>query len=1022
MRRKLFFQQMTAVCMAAAMCAGLTACQSTPKETEAVTEAETEPVTEAGPEPGSYQVTEENENQELVMNNQPESSYWFPQQLLEWTPEEDPDFEYNISKVPLAQRMDRSELTPVNATQNTDTEVMAISIMNSSTSGNAPRGLNKVNANTFSYWQYVDKLVYWGGSSGEGLIVAPSPDVTDMGHKNGVPVIGTVFFPQSAHGGKMEWLDTFLQKDADGNFPIVDKLVEVATSYGFDGWFINQESEGTEDEPLTKEHAELMREFIAAFKAAAPELELVYYDSMTNEGEMDWQNALTDKNDIYMTADGDDAAADSMFLNFWWTDDELAADELLKASAEKAEEIGISPYALYAGVDVQAEGYVTPIKWNLFESGENSTYTSLGIYCPSWAYESSKDSGLDDFMSKETALWVNSASDPTAEVEFSSDTQWRGVSRYVTERTAITALPFVTNFSLGNGYSFFREGENISKLDWNNRSIADILPTYRWIMEHEGENTLSATFDVANAYYGGNSLKFRGNIGKDTASVIKLYSADLPVEEDVIFTTVAKASNETALDAVLTFDDGSEETITGDVKVGTDWTKVTYDVSGFAGKKIRTISYKLSAAEDVTGYELYLGNISVYTESNIQTAKVTGVTVDESEFDEDAMYAGVRLSWETEGDTAYYEVYRINQDKTKSLLGVTNVNNFYINTLPRTDETNKSEFEVVPVSLLQEQGEGASATMDWPNNSLPKANFTASRTLIAPGEEVTFTSTCSDNTKEVAWTLTGAAEESATGDSVTAKYEAEGVYDVTVKATNDEGEAEKAVTGCIVVTSELNAGDELTLLSGGKATEATAYVNDNEAPQFAVDGDVTKKWCATGTPPHELTIDLGGVYKIGQVGISHAEAGGEGSDMNTKAYTISVSADGAEWTEVVSVTRNTLGQTMDTFAPIDAQFVKLSVIKPTQGSDTAARIYEVEVYGIGDAAAAAQTVEPTSEEAESEAETEAVTEAETEEVTEAVTEAETEAVTEAVAEAETEAVTEAETEAVTEAQTEEVTE
>ena len=48
---------------------------------------------------------------------------------------------------------------------------MSISIMNGSTSGNSPHGLNKVDANAFTYWQYVDLLVYWGGSSGEGLIV-----------------------------------------------------------------------------------------------------------------------------------------------------------------------------------------------------------------------------------------------------------------------------------------------------------------------------------------------------------------------------------------------------------------------------------------------------------------------------------------------------------------------------------------------------------------------------------------------------------------------------------------------------------------------------------------------------------------------------------------------------------------------------------------------------------------------------------------------------------------------------------
>ena len=79
--------------------------------------------------------------------------------------------------------------------------------------------------------------------------------------------------------------------------------------------------------------------------------------------------------------------------------------------------------------------------------------------------------------------------------------------------------------------------------------------------------------------------------------------------------------------------------------------------------------------------------------------------------------------------------------------------------------------------------------------------------------------------------------------------------------------------------------------------------------------------------------------------ISHAEAGGEGADMNTKAYTILVSSDGLSFTPVASVTKNTSGETLDTFAPVNARYVKLSVVKPTQGSDTAARIYEIEVYG-----------------------------------------------------------------------------
>ncbi len=943
--------QLTALCLCGVMGTSLAGCSSQTqggKETKAKQtegkQTEAKQTEEQDAAKSLYQVTEENAAPELTMNDQPESSYWFPQQLLDWKAEEDPDFAFNVSRVPLAERVHKENLALSNDTQNLDTKVMAISIMNSSTSGNAPRGLNKVDCNTFTYWQYVDKLVYWGGSSGEGIIVPPSPDVTDLGHKNGVPVLGTVFFPQSAHGGKLEWLETFLQSEDGKTFPMADKLIEVAKLYGFDGWFINQESEGSEEQPLTKEHAAAMRAFIKYFKVQAPELELVYYDSMTNDGEMDWQNALTDKNDQYLVDQDGSAVADSMFLNFWWTEDALADQELLKASREKAEELKIDPYSLYAGVDVQANGYATPVQWKLLESAANATYTSLGIYCPNWAYTASL--GVDEFQEKENRLWVNSKKDPTAAVEYSDDTQWRGVSTYVVEKSAVTKLPFTTYYNMGNGYSFFKNGTQISTLDWNNRSIGDILPTYRWVMSHEGSNTLTPSFSVGDSYYGGTCLKFRGDMGKDVKSTIKLFSADLPLEEGVIFNTTAKSNVETALNVVLAFDDGSEETIEASGKIGADWTTVTYDVSKYAGKKIRSISYSAAASEDKEGYELYLGGLSIYRESDVATAAVSNVSAGTPEFDEDAMYAGVRLTWESSAEVPYYEVYRVNQDKTLSLLGVTNVTNFYVNTLPRTDDTNKSTFRIVPVSMTLESGESAEVTMDWPDNRIPKANFTASQTLIGPGSSVTFTSTSSENTASVEWTLPGASTETSTDASVKVTYEKEGTYPVTLKAKNDSGEGEKTVEGMIVVTSELAADEALTLVSQGKDTEATAYVNENEAPPFAVDGDVTKKWCATGTPPHELTIDLGKEILIGQIGISHAEAGGESADMNTKSYKILVSADGTDYQEVVSVTRNTAGTTMDTFTPVSARYVKLSVIKPTQGSDSAARIYEVEVYGI----------------------------------------------------------------------------
>ena len=953
--KKLFTKTLTLL-LAAAMLAGLSGCNSdtpdpTPAPAPGVTaEADVPPAppVEAEPEQPALSVTEES-TYAKPLPNLPEVPYWFPSDLLTWDPAQDADAAYNVSTIPLARRVDRDLLTPANATQNKDMNVVAISIMNASTSGNAPHGLNTANANVFSYWQYIDKLVYWGGSSGEGLIVAPSADVIDAAHRNGVPVLGTVFFPQAGHGGKIEWLNDFLQKDAAGNFPIVDKLIEAAEYFGFDGWFINQETEGGESDPnglLTAEHAALMQELVKAFKAKAGDsLEIMWYDSMTEGGEMDWQNALTDKNRYALLDEEGNAVSDSMFLNFWWNTNTYAPDELLKASEEKAAETGVDPYDLYAGIDVQANGTDTPVRWNLFAPEGQAPYTSLGLYCPSWTYFAANDF-FEDYQKKESALWVNGEGDPFA-ASTAKDMEWKGVSTYAVERTVVNQIPFITNFSMGHGYNFFIDGVRVSQKDWNDRSMQDIMPTYRWHVEQEPGNALKADVDYSDAYYGGTSVRLNGKVAKDQPSTLTLYSAQLPMTGDLSFTAKAKATTEASMDLVVGLSDGGTEIIGGDRKVGAEWTSVTYDVSGLDGKTVTTIGFRVSAAEDVFNFKLLLGQIAVTGPGEAAALEASGLKVDGTSFDDDdCMYTGVRLTWT--GTADHYEIYRVNQDGSVSFLAATPGTNCYINGLERNDDTNKTSFQVVPVSVTGERGAASdAATMDWPDNSLPKADFKASATLAAPGQEIAFESLCSANTETLAWEFPGASTETSSDASPKVSYAAEGTYTVKVTAKNASGEAVAEKVDLITISSKV-AG-ELTLLSQGKDTEATAYVNENEAPPFAVDGDVTKKWCATGNPPHAITIDLGDVKAVSEVRVAHAEAGGESNTMNTKAYTILVSVDGEEFTEVVKVTKNMLGETVDTFPVVNARYVKLSVDKPTQGSDTAARIYEVQVYGLDEA-------------------------------------------------------------------------
>ena len=905
----------------------------------------------------TYTVTEEaGESENLKMANTPISLFWFPDQLLEWNPSEDKDIEYNKSVIPLVKRVSKEKLKTVNDTQNKDFNVVALSIMNASTSGNPTHGSNKFSSNTFSYWQYIDKLVYWGGSSGEGIIVPPSPDVVDSAHKNGVPVLGTVFFPTTVHGGKAEWVEQFLQKDSNGHFLMVDKLIEVCETLGFDGWFINQETGLTvkendfidqsdttkEGAKINQKHVELMQEFIKKFKEKS-DLEIMWYDSITKDGVMDWQNALTEKNKYFLIDEDNKKVADSMFLNFWWTNKNFADKELLKVSKERAEELGLNNYDLYAGIDMQEHGTNTNIRWDLLEDENGVPYTSLGLYCPSWTFFSS--SNLDEFQSKESRLWVNELGDPSKKSEISGN-GFRGISNFAVEKTVVNSLPFVTNFNMGNGYNFFINGNKVSSLDWNNRSLGDVMPTYRWIIDNEGENSLKATIDYADAFYGGNSIKLSGNFQAGKSTFIKLFSSDLKLEKGVRFTTSAKSSSDVSLSLVLEFDDGSVEEISGKQTVSSDWKNVEFDVSGFENKTISSIGYKIKSETDASNVNFNFGGIKILGSEKLKEVSVTNVKVDDVVFEEDDTYAGVRLSFDVSNkdDVAHYEIYKVNEDKSKTFLGATLTNIFFVNALLRDDKSNTTVFEVVPVNKEMISGKSSTAKIEWPDNSIPKAKFKASKTLVATGEKVTFENLSSKVTEEVEWTFEGANIQTSNDLSPTVVYDKEGTYSVTLKAKNSSGEDVMLMEKFITVSND--AKENFKNLSQGKESEASSFVNPNEAPKFAFDGKLDTKWCAVGTPPHNIVVDLGNNFLISEVKMSHAEAGNESPDMNTSDYTIEVSEDGKIFTEVVNVKKNSLAETKDTFKAINARYVRINVTKPTQGSDSAVRIYEIEVNGI----------------------------------------------------------------------------
>ncbi|MEG0319032.1 MAG: endo-beta-N-acetylglucosaminidase, partial [Niameybacter sp.] len=160
--------------------------------------------------------------------------------MLAWTPESDPDARYARSVIPL---QDRFMGQVVNPNANPEAKITNCALTNAD-SNNAPTQGGDIAMNyMFSYWQYIDSYIYWAGRK-EGIFAIPSPDVIDAAHKNGVPIVATVGFPWGSGPGYVQEVRNFCQRDENGNFPVADKMLEMMEFYGFDGWFVNQESYG----------------------------------------------------------------------------------------------------------------------------------------------------------------------------------------------------------------------------------------------------------------------------------------------------------------------------------------------------------------------------------------------------------------------------------------------------------------------------------------------------------------------------------------------------------------------------------------------------------------------------------------------------------------------------------------------------------------------------------------------------------------------------------------------------------
>ncbi|XP_021931966.1 cytosolic endo-beta-N-acetylglucosaminidase isoform X2 [Zootermopsis nevadensis] len=283
----------------------------------------------------------------------------------------------------------------------------------------------------FFHWAGIDTFVYFSHQ----LVTIPPPVWINSAHLHGTKVLGTLITEWD--DGKKVWGEIL---ESDGTVEdFVNDLVAICCHFGFDGYLLNVEN-NIPPEYVTR--LELFVKLIhSRLHSKIPYAEVIWYDSVTKEGKLEWQNELNNLNRPFFNN------CDGIFLNYTWKEDNL------KKSVENA---GARHLDVYVGVDVFGRNCYGGGGFNSCQAVElaRKYNLSLALFAPSWVHEYL---GSSHFVHLEYAFWQK---------------LWPYLYIHGPAR-----LPFSTTFCQGYGEKLYRNGQVVSDAPWYNLSKQQYQPT-----------------------------------------------------------------------------------------------------------------------------------------------------------------------------------------------------------------------------------------------------------------------------------------------------------------------------------------------------------------------------------------------------------------------------------------------------------------------------------------------------------------------------------------------------------------
>ena len=706
----------------------------------------------------------------------------------------------------------------------------------------------------FSLWSYIDIHGNWTSPW-----IRSSAGLTDVAHKNGVSVGCVMSIGYGAYVYLSNWRpDTYsrvlykLTQKKGGKFIYAAPFVRLMKYYGINGIGFNSEFHTSAD-VMTQ----LTEFFVECHKEAKKidwKFEVHWYDGTDDRGSIHFDGGLGDHNKKIF-GDKDNIATDMLFANYNW------GNWHLNGSVSTANRLGRSSFDYYAGFDIQGRA-LRNNNWSALLNNDISI-GFWGAHSQSLIHQSATDDGTSDiaiqkaYLKKQELIFSGGNNNPgylpgintNCTLANSSLKNFHGLATFLTAKSTIQQIPFVSRFNLGNGLSFRKDGQVAFDHKWYNLNTQDFMPTWRWWItdsndEVNGSNInglVKAELTFDDAYWGGSCLSLSG---QTDFSRVKLFKTMLEVQPDYEFSVTYKTLKGTDSHAKL-FVALKDHT--------TDYKQVDLPATETAGKwstfTVKASDLGLAAGDKVAmmglvvenspaDYQLHVGEMALRNSTqlfNTATPTIKQVQVLRGRYnacDFKLQYASKDESdWEKtyndEVGTWYYEIYFQQKDQPQQLLTATTSWAAYVVDAPMVSGNDKRDCRF-GVRAVAPDGKQGSEIVWTPYQRVeynqPLSDVVADRPVIKPGEEFTLKYLDEMVPAATSWTLkdavTGATVATAeSGTSATFRVDQEGTYDLVV--VDSQGNS-TTTRGKVKITPEATgAVPHINTLTADKQTEQT---------------------------------------------------------------------------------------------------------------------------------------------------------------------------------------------------------